>query len=268
MHLPEPFVELHPADAQATGLDEGDFARVATAHGSCILKVVISEGQLPGSVFVPIHWSGETASCARVGDLVAAHTDPHSGQPEAKATPAAISPVVFSVRGFARTRERLAFPPGTWWVRTAVAQGFEYRLATSLGPLHWHDFAFAAFSDRAQVVEELVGATYSAGAFVAGEPYGCLCVGPMNEPLRLADLSPADAIDAGAYISSGTSMVHAAKPIVCACFQVELAAVRDAIARGQARTVAQIGRTLRAGTNCGSCLTDLKRLINEHRAAA
>jgi len=57
--------------------------------------------------------------------------------------------------------------------------------------------------------------------------------------------------------------VCAAEPVVCACFQVELAIVRKAIAFGEASTVAQIGRKLRAGTNCGSCITELKRLINE-----
>ncbi len=101
-HLPEPFVEVNPADAEAFGLSDGGFARVATAHGSCILKVMVSENQRRGSLFVPIHWSDETASCARVGELVSAQTDPYSGQPEAKATPAAIAPVSFSLRGFAR----------------------------------------------------------------------------------------------------------------------------------------------------------------------
>ena len=86
-HTPEPFVEVHPDDAAALGLK--DFARVATAHGEGIFKVALNDGQQRGSLFVPIHWNGETASAARVCELVAPHTDPFSGQPEAKATPAA-----------------------------------------------------------------------------------------------------------------------------------------------------------------------------------
>ena len=81
-HAPEPFVEVHPADARALGLK--DFARIATAHGEGIFKVHETEGQQRGSLFLPIHWSGETASSARACDLVAPHTDPYSGQPEAK----------------------------------------------------------------------------------------------------------------------------------------------------------------------------------------
>ena len=265
MHLPEPFVEVHPADARAAGLAHSDFARVATAHGSCIMKVIISEGQQAGSLFVPIHWSDETASCARVGDLVAPHTDPYSGQPEAKATPAAIAPVVFSLHGFTRARHSLSFPRDTWWARATVAGWIEYRLATSRGPLHWHDFAYRAFSDRVQLADQLAGATYSASAFVDGELHGYLCVGPINEPLRFSALSTADVMGDDGLRSARQSDVSvcAAEPVVCACFQVELAIVRKAIAFGEASTVAQIGRKLRAGTNCGSCITELKRLINE-----
>ena len=147
-HLPEPFVEVHPHDAAAAGLDAGGFARVSTVHGSCVVKVVVSESQRPGSLFVPIHWSDQTASSARVGDLVSPRTDPFSGQPEAKATPAAIAPVDFPVRGYVRSRGDLALPSGTWWARVTTGGGTEYRLASTQGPLLWHDFAHRALSRR------------------------------------------------------------------------------------------------------------------------
>jgi len=46
-------------------------ARVETEHGAALLRVMPSEGQQPGSVFVPIHWSGENSSAGRIGALVA-----------------------------------------------------------------------------------------------------------------------------------------------------------------------------------------------------
>jgi assimilatory nitrate reductase catalytic subunit len=262
MHISEPFVEVHSADARRAGLADGGFARVATAHGACIVRVVVNDCQQRGSLFVPIHWSDETASCARVGDLVAPHTDPHSGQPEAKATPAAIAPVDFSLRGFTRTRHALEFPQGTWWARAAVAEGIEYRLATSLGPLHWHDFAHRAFSPRARLADRLADGTYSAGAFLDGELYGCLCLGPAHKPLQFAALSD-DALEENGSRSARRvdDSIRAGEPVVCACFGIKLDAVRNAVALGEANTLAQIGRKLRAGTNCGSCLSELKRLI-------
>jgi len=52
--------------------------------------------------------------------LVSPQTDPFSGQPEAKATPAAVAPVAFAYRGFALAREPLTLPDGTWWARVAL----------------------------------------------------------------------------------------------------------------------------------------------------
>ena len=52
-------------------------------------------------------------------------------------------------------------------------------------------------------------------------------------------------------------------PMICACYSVGLAAIRKAIATGEAASVADIGRTLRAGTNCGSCVAELRAIIEE-----
>jgi assimilatory nitrate reductase catalytic subunit len=43
--------------------------------------------------------------------------------------------------------------------------------------------------------------------------------------------------------------------------------VRKAVNSGGATSVGDIGRTLRAGTNCGSCLPELKRIIVDERIA-
>src|SRR5713101_6429468 len=90
-HLPEPFVEVHPDDALRFAVADGDFARVVTDYGQCILRVVVNERQQRGMLFAPIHWSEANASAARVGALVAPFTDPFSGQPENKATPVSIT---------------------------------------------------------------------------------------------------------------------------------------------------------------------------------
>ena len=270
-HLAEPFVEVHPGDAETLGLADGGFARVSTAHGACILKVMVTDSQRPGSLFVPIHWSAETASCARVGELVSAHTDPHSGQPEAKATPAAIAPVDFALRGFTRTRAAVKLPEGTWWAKVAGAEGVEYRLATSQGPLFWHDFAYRCLEPDARLAEQLDGQVYRAAAFLDGQLGGCLCLAPAAEQAPqwdLAALAAAAAAEDGGRIPKAQAgdYIEETEPVVCACFQVGLGAVRRAVSSGAAN-VGDIGRTLRAGTNCGSCLPELKRIIIDERIA-
>jgi assimilatory nitrate reductase catalytic subunit len=56
-------------------------------------------------------------------------------------------------------------------------------------------------------------------------------------------------------------------PVICACFGVGLGVIRDAIASKSATDVEAIGKALRAGTNCGSCLPELKRIVHEHAHA-
>ena len=272
-HRPEPFVEIHPADAEAAGLSDGDFARVTTAHGTCVLKAVISDAQRRGSVFVPIHWSAETASSARVGDLVASHTDPISGQPEAKATPARIEKVGFAFRGFARTRSPLAVPVGTWWVRVAAAEGVETLFATNHGPLVWHDLAHRLLGGDAYLSERLdpTSGSYHAVAFVDGQAVACLALARGKAPSLdgIAALIAAGAPDGGErppIPRIGDHGLLDREPVVCACFGVGLNAIRAAVAAG-AGTVAEIGRIARAGTNCGSCVPELKRIIARERVA-
>ena len=56
-------------------------------------------------------------------------------------------------------------------------------------------------------------------------------------------------------------------PVICACFGVGLNVIRAALASGAAASVEDIGVVLRAGTNCGSCLPELKRIVVHERVA-
>jgi assimilatory nitrate reductase catalytic subunit len=89
-----------PDDAASVGLVQGALARVSTEHGAARARA----GQTAGS-------SGARCSCRSIGRprtaqagafgaLVQPATDPYSGQPEAKATPARIAPLAVSHYGW------------------------------------------------------------------------------------------------------------------------------------------------------------------------
>ena len=257
-HRPEPFVEIHPLDAKAHGLAHNGFARVRSEHGACVLKVVTCAGQQRGSIFAPIHWSSTNASAARIGDLVAAITDPFSGQPEAKATPAAVSPVMFGFRGFAMARDRLALPESTWWADVAITDAYGCLLASNDGPMTWHDLAPRLFPDA--VLTEYIDrqrGLYRAAAFVDGRLEGALFLGPADAPPQWSDLS---AMVGGPGIAESG-------PVICACFGVGVAAIQDALASRKTTNVEDIGMALRAGTRCGSCLPEIRSILS-HKALA
>jgi assimilatory nitrate reductase catalytic subunit len=276
-HCPEPFVSVHLDDGRQAGLTDGGYAEVATREGTSVLRVIFDPGQRAGSLFVPIHWSGTTASAARVCDLVAPETDPFSGQPEAKATPAAIAPVVFRYRGFTMLRRSAELPSGTWWARMTLAGGLGLLFATDEEPGAWRAHARNMFGPGVEIAEYVdePRRVYRVAGFAGGRLEGCLFVAP-------AELAPPWELIAARFgagnLSSGERRLLLSDrsaqglaetgPLVCTCFGVGLAAIRDAIATHAASNVEDIGRALKAGTNCGSCLPELKRIVNAHVALA
>lgn len=275
-HLPEPFVEVHPEDAHERDLTDGGFARISTPYGNCVLKVVVSAGQQKGSLFAPIHWSDANASFARVGELVMPATDPFSGQPEAKATPATIASINFNFRGFALTREPIVLQRTTWWSRVALAGGSGVLLATNDAPAIWQKQALILFEQDSELAEyiDVERDIYRVAAFVEGRLNGCLFIGPADAPPQwetVKALLGREAIveQERRMLLSGKSTdgLPDAGPVICACFGVGLNVIRQALTSGNAGNVEEIGKALRAGTNCGSCLPELKRIVGHERTA-
>ena len=276
-HLPEPFVEIHPDDAVRFGIVDDSFARVVTDYGQCTLKVAVSERQQRGMLFAPIHWSEANASTARVGALVAPFTDPFSGQPENKATPASIVPYEYVFRGFALSRSPLEMPPQApqvWWTRVAVAGGYGYLFADNADLARWQSWLRSVAGDDLAEYKDLGGGVYRAASFAEGRIETCLFVGPAHDAGDwdvVRHLFAADRLsdDQRRMLLSGKSIdgLASAGPIVCACFGIGRTTICDAIAAG-AGSAAQIGVQLKAGTNCGSCIPELKRLIAQAGAVA
>jgi assimilatory nitrate reductase catalytic subunit len=63
-HIGEAFIDMHPQDALACGVREGELARVSSRWGSMVARVQHGGGMSRGSVFVPIHWNDQVASDA------------------------------------------------------------------------------------------------------------------------------------------------------------------------------------------------------------
>ena len=264
-----------PMNAAGRGVTDGGFARVTTAHGSAVFRVCIQSSQQRGSIFAPIHWSDATSADSRVGAMAMAENDPFSGQPELKATPARIEPLTFAYRGFALTRDLIALPEGTWFARVAVGRGHGLLFATNELPERWHACAGKLIPDGAERAEyvDLPRGIVRVAALRAGRIEACIFSGPSENPPRwdvvraLFNSENLAERDRRLLLSgrSAEGMVETG-PIVCACYGVGLETIRRALAEGSAATVAEIGRTLRAGTNCGSCVPELQGIIE--RASA
>ncbi len=218
-------------------------------------------------LFAPIHWSEQTASTARVGAMVAPFTDPFSGQPENKATPASIVPYEYVFRGFALSRVQLELPDHVWWARVTVAGGYGYLFGDNADLARWQSWLRSITSSDLAEYKDFGGGVYRAASFAEDRIDTCLFVGPAHDAGDwdvVKNLFAADALsdDQRRMLLSGKSTdgLASAGPVVCACFGVGRTTICDAIVAG-AGTAAEIGLQLKAGTNCGSCIPELKRLI-------
>lgn len=276
-HLPEPFVDVHAQDALLAGIRDGELVRVSTPWGSVALRLRTSGEIARGTLFAPIHWSAANASDARVGALVNPVVDPISGEPEFKHTPARVEPFRVDWYGVLITRDTDIEPGTTWWTRVQ-GQGFHrYELAgrENRAPMHARLHAWAREMLRADQAgveyldyDDAAAGIYRAAVVCEGRLRAVLCIAPSPKlPSRawLASLflkdSLADVDRRG--ILAGRPLVAAADTgaLVCSCFRVGRITITDAIARHRLKTPSDVGAHLKAGTNCGSCVPEIRQLL-------
>jgi assimilatory nitrate reductase catalytic subunit len=267
-HIAEPFAEIHPDDAAAVGLVQGALARVTTRCGAANVRVLVNRGQQRGTLFVPIHWSAENSSCARIGALVQPATDPYSGQPESKATPAHIAPLAVSHYGLALSRQPLEHAGLAYWTAAPATFGHILHFALDTPGGGWPDWQRAMLPEGDTLTfADAAAGSYRAAVLREGRLEAMILVGatptlPAPEWLKSQFERPTVPLAERRALLAGRPVEGAADegPIVCVCFQV--GATRIAAAAGAGcRTVEKIGARLGAGTNCGSCVPEIRRLI-------
>ena len=271
-HTLEPCLELHPADAMVCGVRDEGLVQVTSRWGEAVLRARVSRDQRRGSVFAPIHWNGRHSSLPTVDVLINPETDPVSGQPEFKHTPVRIEDWRPQWFGFILSRTALEVNAAGYWCRARIAEGlWRYEIAgrsaqdwealvQSLRPAA-ADSEWVEFSDQA-------AGRYRAARLVGDCLELCVFIGPdTGLPSRewlgqLFDKSVLDAGDRGSLLS-GVPINASALPgrTVCACFGVGLRTLEDAIRENRLTSVDAIGKLLKAGTNCGSCVPELRQLL-------
>ncbi|MEL6644231.1 MAG: molybdopterin-dependent oxidoreductase [Pseudomonadota bacterium] len=263
-HLAEPFLQIHPADAEALGLKPADLARVHSATGSAILRVLISEDAAPGAPFAPMHWTGETAPAARIGPVIAAATDPISGQPETKAATVAIERFDAAWYGFAVSCGAMA-PQATYWAMARTDGGMRAELAGDARVTDWVRYARDLFQTTAEpvVFEDAAHRITRLAFFESDRLEAAIFVSP--EPVAVAREFVAAALGtpaASLLAARPGAEVKDPGPTVCSCMSVGRNTLIDAITGQAAPSVDGICQATGAGTSCGSCRPEVAALID------
>lgn len=268
-HIDAPFVLVHPETARTNALHDGDLAEVSTAHGAVRVGVILDEGMGENQLFVPIHWNDQFARQARVCSVIAPLTDPVSGQPEFKFTPAAMKKVATPVWAMVVSREPLECNEFIDWSMTPLTdnKGYCYRFAATEG-FDWQAFIrqqgytgnCAQYSDTEHRDERFI--CYE-GALVQMAIFSHHSLSLMPATSWLQGLLSREITSSPWQLLAGIDMNQPDRgKLICACFEVGEKQILAAIVDGANSTKA-LGEQLNCGTNCGSCIPELNKLINE-----
>jgi len=274
-HYAEPFVEIHPDDATRFHIADADLVRVSTGLGAVLVRALLTPRQRPGSIFVPMHWNDEFASSARVDVLVPGITDAISGQPASKNSPALIERFVAATYGFAVLRRKPMSIPAEYWAIARCSGGWRVEMGFATDPPDWDAIARALLGGAGEpvVYRDAQTGRMRYAAYDDGHLVGVLFLAP--DPVAVSREWAISQLAATAPAMGRRNAVLAGRPgagsidrgaIVCACFGIGANQIAAAVAHGRC-TVAAVGEATQAGTNCGSCRPEIKRIIHEHEVA-
>jgi assimilatory nitrate reductase catalytic subunit len=295
-HADEPCVEVHADDLARRGLADGDLVRLRGRRGEIVLRARASAAQRPGSVFVAMHWGRHMLSSSGANALTAGRVDPYSRQPELKHAAVQITRADLPHQALLLRTE----------ASDEAAAGAALRRAEALGPLLGR-FAYAALSlagrerpvlvlriahdapipehwladiDRLCALDHPACLVYSdarrditkRALIENGLLTGIRLTGETAAAGWLRDVmtgrQPTTDLRRWLFAPLSTPPVATTSRgrIVCNCFDVAEPEIARAIIDGA--DLASLQQALRCGTSCGSCVPELRRMLDAPRQAA
>ena len=279
-HTKLPELTLNSQDAAELDINTGDLLCVSNKTGNIYVTAQLDAQMSSKQCFVPIHWNQEFASNANVSALFASIIDPVSGQPELKFAPVAISKITLA-------QYALVFSP-------SKLTSFTQQL-----PKHCHWFCYQTFglnhsvwvtlfyneqkidqfnelirteinqlTKHKNAIDEWLSCHHAGQSHLLGlhqQSFNAF-VFSSNKPIQLSDVwlnellnqNLATLTDINALLTGNAPNLRDKK--ICSCFNVYELEIKQAIEQG-ASNVELLGSTLKCGTNCGSCKTELAKLV-------
>lgn len=273
-HKPEPFIEVHPVDASQFELIQHSLAVIQSHWGEMIARVQITDTQKQGTLFVPIHWSAQFASHGRIGALVNPAVDAISKQPESKHTPVRIKPYHTAWHGFILSRHPLQFANPDYLVKIKGDQFYRYEMAGKDRPESWPEWTKKKlcrddlYPAQWQEYADPEYGIYRAARLLNDGLESIVFIAPdFNLPDRnwLSSLFLKTELNRNERLALLTGKPPLGEPdvgtIVCSCFNIGEKTILAEIKAKSLTTHQDVGLCLKAGTNCGSCIPEIKALL-------
>ncbi len=266
-HIDEPFVQIHPQDAERFSVQDGHLARLRSVSGAAIARVQVDDGMTSGQVFMPMHWTREYSRGGLLGALVHSVTDPVSRQPDSKATPVAVSAYQAQWYGLFISRKAVELPDVDYCAAVRAEGCWRYEVGHS-GSQELFEKLFpkgeqVTLSDGVGVLRQaILNEGRLETVFLTSQ-----------QPLKadrqwLQQLFAEEQESFDWRVLAGVSGSGEAQgALICSCFGVSEGQIQGCLSKGKASNVEELGSVLKAGTNCGSCIPELKKQVALYKDA-
>ncbi len=294
-HAEEPVIYINPDDMTRRLIKNGDIVKVSNKRGSLVLPAQTSNEVQPSQTFIAMHWGSQFMHGLGVNALMPPAFDKISKQPELKHTAVKIEKlelpwrmtvmhtiqdlaVLQKIRGLLKNFEYASCGlfgredkshTGMLILRAAHTQAPDATLIAEIDallgmtddmPLLNYNDAKRGISKRILVENNLTnGKPEVTGVRLVGETLAAdwlkdvMTTGTFTDELRRWALAPLSAPPTGQR-SRGK--------IICNCLDVAENDIIDTIQLGADLITLQ--NKLKCGTECGSCVLELKRLVQIH----
>ncbi|MFN0313866.1 MAG: molybdopterin dinucleotide binding domain-containing protein, partial [Burkholderiales bacterium] len=294
-HVPEPAIGVHPQDLERRGLAAGDLLRIESRRGHVHALAVADDSLRLGQVYLPMHWGARFLGgrdIHGVNTLTLPAYDKDSKQPELKHSAVRIARAelpwrlaVFSYASMGTAAALLdsltpllpEFSFSSVVLFGREEEGVLMRLADKQAPalqtiedidrrfglaqsdVLRYDDSRRGVGRRVNILHgRLRGVRLSGdGAQLAAEAWlkEWLVSGEPVTAIRRFLLAPTATAPSG-FVSPGK--------VVCSCLNVTDTQITSALAQTSgtaSERVKTLQGSLRCGTNCGSCLPEVRRLV-------
>ena len=298
-HVEEPLLDLHPQDMAQRHLQDGQLVEVRSRRGALVVRVQADDSLQPGQAFLPMHWGDRFLKGLGINALTLPAFDPLSKQPELKHAGIDVQPVdlpwtfhaliegdvqrrLEALRPLCETFAYASFGLAGRETSALVMRAAHHhapdaalldelheKLGLAEGPVIRYDDPRVEAGCVPTHKRVRINENRLTGFSLSGETRARNWLRDLWQNQTSLDDDTGRALRrwllAPVESPPGQARQHTGKTL-CTCMNVSEAAVREGIERGC--DLIALKQNLGCGTQCGSCVPEIKRLLAQQTLEA
>ncbi len=264
----EPTIYMNSLSATQNRIKVGQLVKLTQPSNQSTIyaKAAIDEGLGFQELFMSMHWAGRYGGESSVNAIVNSITDPISGQPAFKSTTVEVEKANVKAYGLFIGTE---FEPSGF-----LYSGFQaennlgiWRFAHDKWP---HKQSFCRKEKSRRIIMDIAQGWLAVDYDLLGEAQIIRSLLIVSQAPIQADYSNLTSLVGKPMQLSKLLTITQGQTnseLVCSCFRVTDRQILQAMDKHDCTSLMQLQNKLKCGTNCGSCVSQIKQMVDSHQRA-